>query len=129
MHCLARPSAAGLLQAVNEVWPKLWAFRGAATGDESIVPHKGKLAGHMRQFIPRKPHSTGIKLYVFADSVHPLVTDVYLYAGKKVKKIAGRGNVVGSKTATAMVHRRGMFLGILCYRDNMGGGLRGPIFP
>ena len=28
------------------------------TGDETIVPHKGKRAGKLRQFVPRKPHGT-----------------------------------------------------------------------
>ena len=37
----------------------------------------------MRQFIPRTPHSTGVRLYVLADAVEPYVTNVYLYVGAR----------------------------------------------
>ena len=37
----------------------------------------------MRQFIPRKPQSTGVKLYVLADAVELYVTDVSLYVGAR----------------------------------------------
>ena len=36
-------------------------------GDDSVVPHKGMLAGPLKIFIARKPHPTGIKLYCLAD--------------------------------------------------------------
>ena len=68
-------------------------------------PTKRKRAGPMRQFIPRKPHSTGIKLYVLGDSVHPFITDVFLYAGKRVRIFREREQVVGPRTAREMVHR------------------------
>ena len=41
---------------------------GGACGDESVVPHKGMLAGPLKMFIARKPHPTGIKLYCLADA-------------------------------------------------------------
>ena len=71
-------SSADLLEAINAHWSQLWVWGWAAAGDESIVPHKGKRAGPMRMFIPRKPLSTRIKLFVLSDSVHPFVTDIFL---------------------------------------------------
>ena len=59
----------------------------------------------MRMFIPRKPHSTGIKLFVLTDSVHRFVTDIFLYAGRRVRIFQGRENVAGPRTARQMVHR------------------------
>jgi hypothetical protein len=47
------------------------------------VPFKGKRAGQLRQFVPRKPHSTGLKLYCLADSVSNYTVDVYLYTGRR----------------------------------------------
>ena len=49
------------------------------SGDEIILPHKGKRSGPLRQFVPRKPHSTGLKLHVLADACRLYVTGVYLY--------------------------------------------------
>ena len=59
----------------------------------------------MRLFIARKPHSTGIKLFVVADLVHPFVTDIFLYAGKRVRIFRGRENVPGPGTGWKMVHK------------------------
>ena len=36
----------------------------------------------MRMFIPRKPHVTGVKLYVLADSAAPYVVDMYMLLGQ-----------------------------------------------
>ena len=54
---------------------------------------------------PRKPHSTGIKLYVLGDSVHPFITDIFLYAGKRVRVFRDHPQVAGPRTAREMVHR------------------------
>ena len=48
-------------------------------GDESIVPHKGLFL--FRQFIPRKPHTTGVKLYLLCDAQDRYIWHVYLYHG------------------------------------------------
>ena len=48
-------------------------------GDESIVPHKGLFL--FRQFIPRKPHTTGVKLYLLCDAQDRYIWHVYLYRG------------------------------------------------
>ena len=42
-------------------------YRGAVCGDEAIVPHTSGRCMGLRQYIARKPHATGIKLYVLAD--------------------------------------------------------------
>ena len=39
----------------------------------------------LRQYIARKPHATGIKLYVLADNTGGYVMDVYLYTGRRGK--------------------------------------------
>ena len=57
------------------------AWGGGACGDESVVPHKGMLAGPLKMFITRKPHPTGIKLYCLADATWGYVVDMYLYTG------------------------------------------------
>ena len=105
IHRHSNCSSADLLEAINAHWSQLWVWGWAAARDESIVPHKGKRAGPMRMFIPRKPHSTGINLFVLADSVHPFVADIFLYAGKRVRIFQGRENVAGPRTAREMVHR------------------------
>ena len=105
IHRLSNCGTAELLEAINAHWSSLWVWGWAAAVDESIVPHKGKRAGPMRQFIPRKPHSTGIKLYVLGDSVHPFITDIFLYAGKRVRVFRDHPQVAGPRTAREMVHR------------------------
>ena len=55
----------------------------------------GKKAGPLRRFIPRKPHSTDMKLYVSGDVVYPFVTNMYLYATRKPKyMLVGNGWLV-----------------------------------
>ena len=105
IHRHSNCSSADLLEAINAHWSQLWVWGWAAAGDESIVPHKGKRAGPIRMFIPRKSHSTGIKRFVLSDSVHPFVTDIILHAGKRVRIFQGRENVAGPRTAREMVHR------------------------
>ena len=72
-----------LIERGNEVWGRLWRLGAIASGDETVVPHKGIRARPLRQFILRKPHSTGVKLYVLVDVVEPYVTNIYLYVGAR----------------------------------------------
>ena len=106
LHKFAKQCITDVLFAINRAWSELWRWGCAAAGDEAIVPHKGKKVGPMRQFIPRKPHSTGINLYVLGDAVYPFVTNVYLYASKKTQVHAGGQRVAGPLTAAEVVHHR-----------------------
>jgi hypothetical protein len=71
-----------LTEWCSKVWAATWECGDVMAGDESIVPHKGKRAGGIRQFIARKPHNTGIKLFCLCDTVAKFVFDVYLYSGR-----------------------------------------------
>ena len=104
IHQFANPCITDVLFATNEAWGDLWRWGCAAARDEAIVPHKGKKAGPLRQFIPRKPHSIGIRLYILGHAVYPLLTTVYLYAGKKTQVHAGGQRVAGPFTPTEVVH-------------------------
>ena len=66
----------------NRQWHRAWRSGACYAGDETIVPHKGKRCGRLRQFVPRKPHSTGLKLYVLAESCRSYVIDMFLYCWK-----------------------------------------------
>ena len=66
-----------LLQC-NRQWARAWRQRAAMSCDETIVPHVGKRIGRLRQFVPTKPHSTGLKLYVLADAYRSYATDTCL---------------------------------------------------
>ena len=79
----ARGDVQDTLEDCSAQWNRAWRLGKAASGDESIVPHKGRRAGHLRQHVPRKPHNTGLKLYCLADSLHAYTVDVYLYCGKR----------------------------------------------
>ena len=59
-HC--RPDVVDLIEAVSAHWAAAWTMGGAATGDETLVPHTGLRAGPLKMYIVRKPHNTGIKL-------------------------------------------------------------------
>ena len=83
LHKFANPCITDFLFASNRAWSDIWRWGCAVAGDEAIVPHKGKNVSPLRRFMPRKPHSIGIKLYVLGDAVYPFVTNVYLYASKK----------------------------------------------
>ena len=105
IHRLSNCGTADLLKAVNAQWSSLWVWGWAAAGDESIVPHKWKRAGPMRQFIFKKLHSRSIKSYVFGDSMHAFITDIFLYAGNRVRVFRDRPQVAGPRTAQEMVHQ------------------------
>ena len=70
-----------LIEAVSAHRAAAWTMGGAATGDETLVPHTGLRAGPFKMYIVRKPHNTGIKLYCLADAGTGYIVDVYLYTG------------------------------------------------
>ena len=77
--------------------------KGGLWGQGGGTPQGVQLA--RPQYIARKPHYTGIELYVLCDNTHGYVVDVYLYTGRhgrihrtgtcagnpRVKGIGGRG--------------------------------------
>ena len=136
-----------LIERCNEVWGSLWRLGAVARGDQTVVPHKGVRAGPLGQFIPRKPHSTGVKLYVLADAVDPYDTNVYLYVGargqqRRASTVQGNMNArqivnywadvlpegtilvadsfFGSQEAAKGLAARGTPFLILCKRDERG---------
>ena len=60
----------------------LWLPSDLLAGDETIAKQKGKMAGDIRQYVARKPCSTGIKLYGLTDHSCAFTLDVYLYTGR-----------------------------------------------
>ncbi|XP_029844027.2 piggyBac transposable element-derived protein 3-like [Ixodes scapularis] len=48
--------------------------------DEMMIPYKGKKAGNLRQYLPKKPKKWGFKLFVLA-GVSGMVHDFILYTG------------------------------------------------
>ena len=62
---LAGPDADALMELCTVHWQGGWDLGDVVCGDETMVPHKGLFV--IRQFIPRKPHSTGVKLYALCD--------------------------------------------------------------
>ena len=79
---LLRTDVTDLIEECNATWSAAWEIGGAVCGDEAVVPHSGGRCLGLRQYIARKPHSTGIKLYVLADNGGGYVFDVYLYTGR-----------------------------------------------
>ena len=104
LHKFANPCMTHVLYAINRARSELWRWMCVAAFDEAIVPHKGKKADPLWQFIHRKPHSTGIKLYFLGDAVYPFVPNVYLYASTKTQVHAGGQRVAGPLTPMEMVH-------------------------
>ena len=76
---LADPAADALIAMCPVHWQGAWELGDVVCGDETVVPHKGLFA--IRQFIPRKPHSTGVKLYALCDAQSHYIWHVYLYRG------------------------------------------------
>ena len=82
---LLRTDVTDLIEECNATWSAAWEIGGAVFGDEAVVPHSGGRRLGLRQYIARKPHSTGIKLCVLADNGGGYVFDVYLYTGRRGK--------------------------------------------
>ena len=80
-HC--RPDVVDLIEAVSAHWAAAWTMGGAATGDETLVPHRDLRAGPLKMYVVRKPHNTGIKLYCLADAGTGYIVDMYLYTGRR----------------------------------------------
>ena len=76
---LADPDADALIELCTMHWQGGWELGDVVCGDETVVPHKGLFV--IRQFIPRKPHSTGVKLYALCDAQSHYIWHVYLYRG------------------------------------------------
>ena len=94
-----------LIESCNEDRGSLRRLGAVASGDETVVPHKGVRAGPLRQSIPRKPHSTGVTLYVLAVAVEPYVTNVYLYVGAR-GQLRRASTVQGNMNARQIVNYR-----------------------
>ena len=73
------PDVDALIELCTEQWQNEWVLGDIVCGDESIVPCKGLFL--FRQLIPRKPHTTGVKLYLLCDAQDRYVGHVYLYRG------------------------------------------------
>ena len=79
LHRLANPDADALIELCTMHWQGGWELGDVVCGDETVVPHKALLV--IRQFIPRKPHSTGVKLYALCDAQSHYIWHVYFYRG------------------------------------------------
>ena len=99
---LLRTDVTDLLEECNSVWSAAWDIGGAVCGDEAIVPHTGGRCMGLRQYIARKPHASGIKLYVLADNTEGYVVDVYLYTGRR-GRVRRFGSCAGNFDAKRIV--------------------------
>ena len=68
----------------------MWSPSDFLSGDETLVPHVGLRAKGLKMFIPRKPHNTGIKLYLLADVPGWYVYDIILYNGQRPMLVPNR---------------------------------------
>ena len=91
----------GLIEECNATWLSVWEIGGGGggvCGNEAVVPHTGSNWHELRQYIARKPHSTGIKVYVLCDNTYGYVFDVYLYTGRR-GRIRRTGTCAGNLDA------------------------------
>ena len=82
---LLRTDVTDWIEECNATWGAAWEIGGAVCGEEAVVLHSGGRCLGLRQYIARKPHSTGIKLNVLADNGGGYVFGVYLYTGRRGK--------------------------------------------
>ena len=75
---LLRVDICNLLHMCKRQCQHTWHSGACYAEDETIAPHKGKKPGRLRQFVPRKPHQTWLKLYVLADSCRSYVINIFL---------------------------------------------------
>lgn len=94
---------ADLIRQCNRVWGRSWKWGRVACGDETIVPTKSLKAGKFRQFVARKPHNTGLKLYVLSDGRCAYAANVYLYVGRRGVLRRRLADVSGKATAREIV--------------------------
>ena len=94
---LLRTDVTDWIEECTATWSTAWEIGGVVCGDEVVVPHSGGRCLGLRQYIARKPHSGGIKLYVLADNGGGYVFDVYLYTGRRARS-AALGHVAASMT-------------------------------
>ena len=87
-HC--HPDALDIIEAASAHWAAPWTMGGAATGEETPVPHTGLRAIPLKMYIVRKQHNTGIKLYCLADAGTEYIVDVHLYTGRRVGCVGRR---------------------------------------
>ena len=100
---LLRTDVTNLLEECNSVWSAAWHIGGALCRDEAIVPHTGGRCMGLRQYIARKPHASGIKLYVLADNTGGgYLVDVYLYTGRR-GRVRRFGSCAGNFDAKRIV--------------------------
>ena len=104
IHRFANPCVTDVLLPNTKAWSDLWRWVCVVAGHDPIVPHKERKGGPLRQFIPQKPQNAGIKLHALGDPVYRFVTNVYLYASKKIQVHAGREQVGGPLTPTEVMH-------------------------
>ena len=76
---LADRDADALIELCTLHWQSGWELGDVVCVDETVVPHKGLFL--IRQFIPRKPHSTGVKLYALCNAQSHYIWHLYLYRG------------------------------------------------
>ena len=79
------------------------------TGDETIVPHKGKKSRVTPAVCARKPHKKGLKLYCLADGVRPYMLDIHFYWQARVldnpiPEVSGKAKLAEMVYRWAVVH-------------------------
>ena len=96
-------------------------FRGGGgCGNESVVPHKGLLAGPIKMFIARKPHPTGIELYCLADATWGYEVDMYLYTLRQYGIAAGNFDAKNITKLWASLLPKGLVLCVHCFYRSHG---------
>jgi hypothetical protein len=70
-------------EAINKNIKKLWNPGEILVVDEGMIPFNGRT--RLRQYIPRKPHSNGIKYWALVDN-YGFLYSFDIYAGKKAMK-------------------------------------------
>ena len=65
-----------------------------------MIPFKGRVA--FRQYIPRKPHSTGVKYWALVDR-HGYMYYFQIYTGKRGTERRRRGRTAGEKALAHIV--------------------------
>ena len=89
-------NVADLIEECNATWSAAWEIGGAVCGDEAVVPHTGGPCLGLRQYIARKPHSTGIKLFVLADNGEGAMS----WTSTSTPGVAARSAALGHVTAS-----------------------------